>query len=660
MRRFRHCVCLAAAAAFVFAGMINAQSTPPFRLQQNFMTGLSSPILVTHAKDGTRRLFVVEQGGIIKVAAPGSSTTSNFMNITTRVLSGGERGLLGLAFHPQFATNSYFFVNYTRQTDGATVISRFKATNGNTVGDPNSEVPLLTIPQPFSNHNGGMIEFGPDGHLYIGMGDGGSANDPGARSQNINELLGKYLRITPNVTDENPSPAYTNPPTNPYVGVAGADEIYAIGVRNPWRWSFDRQTGQLWMGDVGQGQWEEAAIVTLGSNQGWRVYEGTQCTGLDNPLCIPGNFTMPVFQYANAGSPRCAITGGYVYRGVQNAMPRGAYLYADYCTGELLSWFNNQQNPLLDTNRLVTSFGEDEDGELYVVGSASGVGVVDKVIGSKTSADFDGDLRTDIGVFRPSTGVWYTQSSRNGAVDIIQFGLPGDIPTAKDYDGDFEADIGVFRPSTGTWYFLRSSDSTFGAVQFGSNGDIPAAGDYDGDGRSDFTVYRPSTGVWYSLRSRDVSVSFVLFGLDGDIPTPGDYDGDGRFDIAVWRPSDGVWYRLNSTNGSFFAERFGLSSDIPTQGDFDGDLKNDIAVFRPSNGVWYIKQSSTGGIQYITWGLNGDIPAVGDYDGDFRDDLAVFRPSTGVWYVRQSSNGALLAAQFGLDGDLPVPSYDKP
>lgn len=659
MRRFRHCVCLAA-AAFVFAGMINAQSTPPFRLQQNFMTGLSSPILVTHAKDGTRRLFVVEQGGIIKVAAPGSSTTSNFMNITTRVLSGGERGLLGLAFHPQFATNSYFFVNYTRQTDGATVISRFKATNGNTVGDPNSEVPLLTIPQPFSNHNGGMIEFGPDGHLYIGMGDGGSANDPGARSQNINELLGKYLRITPNVTDENPSPAYTNPPTNPYVGVAGADEIYAIGVRNPWRWSFDRQTGQLWMGDVGQGQWEEAAIVTLGSNQGWRVYEGTQCTGLDNPLCIPGNFTMPVFQYANAGSPRCAITGGYVYRGVQNAMPRGAYLYADYCTGELLSWFNNQQNPLLDTNRLVTSFGEDEDGELYVVGSASGVGVVDKVIGSKTSADFDGDLRTDIGVFRPSTGVWYTQSSRNGAVDIIQFGLPGDIPTAKDYDGDFEADIGVFRPSTGTWYFLRSSDSTFGAVQFGSNGDIPAAGDYDGDGRSDFTVYRPSTGVWYSLRSRDVSVSFVLFGLDGDIPTPGDYDGDGRFDIAVWRPSDGVWYRLNSTNGSFFAERFGLSSDIPTQGDFDGDLKNDIAVFRPSNGVWYIKQSSTGGIQYITWGLNGDIPAVGDYDGDFRDDLGVFRPSTGVWYVRQSSNGALLAAQFGLDGDLPVPSYDKP
>ena len=197
------------------------------------------------------------------------------MNITTRVLSGGERGLLGLAFHPDFENNHYFFVNYTRQTDGATVIARFTATNNNTIGDPNSERIILTIAQPFSNHNGGGIAFGPDGNLYIGMGDGGSGNDPGSRAQNINDLLGKFLRITPDVSGVNTNPAYTNPPDNPYVGIAGADEIYAIGVRNPWRWSFDRGgTNQLWAADVGQGSWEEVSVITRGGNFGWRAYEG--------------------------------------------------------------------------------------------------------------------------------------------------------------------------------------------------------------------------------------------------------------------------------------------------------------------------------------------------------------------------------------------------
>lgn len=651
---------IAVVLTIVVAGSAVAQTqTPQFRLQQNYISGLTSPVLLTNAKDGTRRLFIVERGGVIKVVQPGSNSPTIFMNITTRVLSGGERGLLGLTFHPQFETNGYFFVNYTRIGDGATVVSRFSALSNNTVGDPNSERIVISIAQPFSNHNGGMIEFGPEGHLYIGMGDGGSANDPGNRAQNINELLGKFLRIIPDVSGNNNNPPYGIPADNPYVGVNGADEIYAIGVRNPWRWSFDRDgTNQLYAGDVGQGVWEEMSIITRGGNFGWRVYEGDQCTNLDPGLCVPGNFTMPVFEYLNSGSSRCAITGGYVYRGLQNALPQGSYLYGDYCTGEILLWHNNQQIFMQDTSRFISSFGEDEDGELYVVGLD---GTIDKVLGNKTSADFDGDLKTDVGVFRPSTGVWYVQNSGNNAVDIINFGLTGDIPAAKDFDGDFKADIAVYRPINGTWYFLRSSDDTFGVVQFGANGDVPVPGDYDGDRKTDFTVFRPTTGVWYTYRSSDGQISIRQFGLLGDIPTPGDYDGDGRYDIAVWRPSDGNWYRLNSSNGSFpTIIKFGSNGDIPAQGDFDGDQQNDLAVFRPSTGVWYILRSSNLSVQITQWGLADDIPVVGDYDGDFRDDIAVYRPSNGVWYALRSTNSTLFATQFGIVEDLPVPNYDKP
>lgn len=647
---------------FAFSVSVNSQQTaPPFRIFQGYITGLTSPVLLTNARDGTRRMFIVQQGGIIKVVQPGSRTTTDFMNISTRITSGGERGLLGLAFHPNFRENGYFFVNYTRTGDGATIISRFTATQNNTVGDPNSERILMTISQPFSNHNGGMIEFGPDGNLYIGNGDGGSGNDPGSRSQNINELLGKFLRITPDVSGNNANPPYTIPPDNPYVGVPGADEIYAIGLRNPWRWSFDRGgSRQLWAGDVGQSAREEVSIISLGANLGWRVYEGTLCTGLNPDLCSTGSnpiqHTPPVFEYPRT-SPRCSITGGYVYRGVQNARRKGEYIYGDYCSGEILTWFNNQQTMLLDTTRNISSFGEDEDGELYVIGLG---GTVDKILGNKPSADFDGDLLTDISVYRPSEGNWYIRNSGNGNIGTVRFGLENDIPVAKDYDGDLKTDIGVFRPSEGTWLYLRSSDSTFAGFQFGSNGDIPVAGDYDGDGLADFVVFRPSTGVWYVFRSSDQGFAAIPFGLNGDRPTPGDFDGDGRYDIALWRPSNGTWYRQNSSNGTFFSGQFGLDGDVPVAADYDGDTRSDIAVFRPSNGVWYMIRSLNNDIRIFSWGLNGDIPVVGDYDGDSIDDAAVFRPSNGVWYIIRSSNSSFQYFQFGLNGDLPVPFYDRP
>ena len=316
MRYFRFTVSLLISfLLFTFTVSAQATAAQSFRLQP-YVTGLTSPLLATNAKDGTKRLFIVQQGGIIKVVQPNSTTATDFLNISSRIVSGGERGLLGLTFHPQFASNGYFFVNYTRSGDGATVIARFKTTDStNALGDPASERIVLTIAQPFSNHNGGMIEFRTDGgvhNLYIGMGDGGSGNDPGNRAQNINELLGKFLRITPDVSGSTTAPAYTNPPDNPYFGAtAGLDEIYAIGLRNPFRWSFDRGgTRQLWAGDVGQGAREEVDIITLGGNFGWRIMEGTICTPGVNPNCTPpANYLPPVAEYAHSGG-RCSITGG--------------------------------------------------------------------------------------------------------------------------------------------------------------------------------------------------------------------------------------------------------------------------------------------------------------------------------------------------------------
>lgn len=643
-----------------------AQGVPaPYTMRiQPFLTGLAQPVLIRTAKDGTKRLFIVQQRGIIKVVQPGSNVATDFMNISAKVSSSGsERGLLGLTFHPQFATNSYFFVNYTRASDGATIVARYSAINGNTQGDPNSEFILLTIPQPFSNHNGGMVEFGPDGNLYIGMGDGGSANDPGARAQNVNELLGKMLRITPSTAASPTPPGYTNPPDNPYVGVNGADEIYAIGVRNPWRWSFDRGgTNQLWVADVGQNAIEEVDIVTRGGNYGWRVYEGSTCTGLDPGLCTPASYTMPIFEYSHTAG-RCSITGGYVYRGGLRSFSAGTYLYADYCTGEIFTWNGSQQTMQLDTNRLVVSFGEDDDGELYAVGigsSTSATGTVDKLVRAKASADFDGDLKTDISIYRPSTGVWYIINSSNSSIRVQQFGLTGDIAAPEDFDGDNITDIGVFRPSTGVWYRLRSSNSTVAINQFGLNGDNPEQGDFDGDGQADLAVFRPSTGVWYMQRSSNGSVDIQQFGLSSDIPVAGDYDNDGKSDLAVFRPSNGVWYRLNSTNGAFSALTFGVSGDIPAVGDYDGDGELDQAVFRPSTGVWYRLRSSDGGVLFNQFGIANDVPVVGDYDGDSLDDIAVFRPSTGVWYIQRSSNAAVTIQQFGLAGDDPAPTFETP
>lgn len=273
-------------------------------------------------------------------------------------------------------------------------------------------------------------------------------------------------------------------------------------------------------------------------------------------------------------------------------------------------------------------------------------------------ADFDGDHKTDVSVFRPANGFWYIFQSSNSGFRAEPFGANGDLPAPADYDGDQKNDLAVFRPSTGTFYILQSLSNTLKVDQFGANGDRPMPGDYDGDGKADVGVFRPSNGLWYRLNSSNGAFNAVAWGNSTDKPALGDFDGDGKTDQAVFRPADGQWYILQSLNG-FRSQPFGANGDTPVAADYDGDNKSDVAVFRPSNGTWYISLSSNNGFRADTFGQLGDIPALGDYDGDNKADVAVFRPSTGTYYILQSLNG-FRAQAWGTNGDIPAPSAYVP
>lgn len=362
-----------------------------FKLEQ-FATGLNQPVDITNAGDD--RLFVVEKKGIIRIVNPnGQVLTIPFLDIDTKVgPSSGEQGLLGLAFHPNYAQNGYFFVNYT-DNSGDTRIERYRANPASAnMADPNSALPLLTIDQPYANHNGGDLNFGKDGYLYIGMGDGGSGGDPQNYAQNKKSLLGKMLRI-----DVDNGTPYSIPATNPFATDTAnyRPEIWALGVRNPWRFSFDRQTGDMWIADVGQGNWEEISRQPAnskgGENYGWRCYEGDANFNL-NGCATKSTYTFPVFDYTNDGtSTGCSVTGGYVYRGTRYPNLQGQYIYADYCSGRIWSLRPNGQSGWTNTDLLngdnfdFVSFGEDRNGELYLAGLTSGR--IYRITGSTTPTE---------------------------------------------------------------------------------------------------------------------------------------------------------------------------------------------------------------------------------------------------------------------------------
>ncbi len=332
------------------------------------------PVLLTHAGDGSGRVYVVEQHGAVHRIDPATpERTDVFLDISARVSRrGNEEGLLGLAFDPGFAENGSFYVYYSAASPRRSVLSRFE-TGANGLGDPAAESVLLEVGQPYSNHNGGMIAFGPDGMLYVALGDGGSAGDPRRHGQDLGTLLGTILRI--DVTQPAGGAPYAIPADNPFVGRSGArGEIWAYGLRNAWRFSFDRETGDLWTGDVGQDALEEVDVVRRGGNYGWNVMEGSLC--FRSASCDSGAFEPPVAKYGRDAG--CSITGGYVYRGQRLPGLRGVYLYADFCSGRIWGLrFDGErvteQAQLARADFQVPSFGEDEAGEVYVLGFDGGI-----------------------------------------------------------------------------------------------------------------------------------------------------------------------------------------------------------------------------------------------------------------------------------------------
>lgn len=336
--------------------------------------GLDEPIGVTHAGDGSGRLFVIEKDGRIRIVRGGALVQQPFLDIDARVRSAEfEQGLLGLVFHPNYRENGLFFVNYTNLS-GDTVIARYRVSADADVADAASEQLLLTVDQPFANHNGGHLAFGPDGYLYVGLGDGGDGGDPLGNGQNPAALLGKMLRIDVDVEQ-----GYRVPADNPFVGQAGyRPEIWAMGLRNPWRYAFDRLTGDLYIGDVGQRLWEEIDYEMAGgpggANYGWNVMEGQHCYPPD-ASCDTAPYMLPIAEYSHAEG--CSVTGGHVYRGQEQPALYGAYFFGDYCTGQTWASQRNGQGAWVTTRLTrtgvnITSFGEDEGGEVYVTGSGQG------------------------------------------------------------------------------------------------------------------------------------------------------------------------------------------------------------------------------------------------------------------------------------------------
>ena len=375
-----HRVLTGSLALLALLGCSNTPATAPPPTSDTLklvpvVTGLSSPVYLTAPTGDTARLFVVEQGGQIRIVQHGQLLPTAFLDIHTRLVSGGEQGLLSVAFHPNYGANGFFYVNYT-DLNGDTRVERYTVSAADSnLADTTTHKLILFVPQPYTNHNGGLVMFGPDGMLYIGMGDGGSGGDPENRAQHPDSLLGKLLRI-----DVDHGDPYAIPPNNPFATSGGAPEIWALGLRNPWRFAFDRSAGLLYIGDVGQGAWEEVDVEPAsqgGLNYGWRLMEGAHCYNPTN--CSSAGLVLPAVEYDHSNG-QCAVIGGFVYRGARFPALAGQYFYADLCAGWVRSFtyaggaVTGQTSWTLEPSPgSPLSFGEDSRGELYVLSSGGTV-----------------------------------------------------------------------------------------------------------------------------------------------------------------------------------------------------------------------------------------------------------------------------------------------
>ncbi len=395
--------------------MFNAQSIT----LEEFATGFTAPVEIVNANDA--RMFVVQQNGIIKILqANGTVNATNFLNIGSKITYGGERGLLGLAFHPQYPTNGYFFVYYNDTAGNITVARYTRSSTNPDVADPSTEKIILNIPKPFDNHNGGSIHFAPDGYLWVVTGDGGSGGDPNNNAQNKNSLLGKLLRL-----DINSTGAYNIPPGNPFIGIDGADEVWAYGLRNAWKFNFDTASGNVMIADVGQGQIEEINRMPLtqaGINYGWRCYEGNNAYNTTG-CAAQSTMTFPVAAYDHSGG-KCSITGGYVYRGIQYPALQGRYFFADYCSTQIGSL--NPDDSITwsaaSPGNNFSTFGVNNQNELFAAALSSGK--IFKITTSAVLGTQENDLSTSVKVYpNPASKTVFIEGlkDKEATVEIYSF-----------------------------------------------------------------------------------------------------------------------------------------------------------------------------------------------------------------------------------------------
>ncbi len=605
MRRRAMVVVLALVVPLVVVGPAGAAGE---RLVTVDIATESAALLVT-APRGDDRLFAAERAGRISVLLP-SGVTREFLDFSSRVGTAGEGGFLGLAFSPDYARDGHLFVHYTN-TSGDTRIDRYTVSSDPDRADPGSRVEVLAVDQPRSNHNGGSIEFAPDGTLLVALGDGGGANDPFRNGQDLSTCLGGILRI--GVLGRSGS-GHSIPPDNPLAGQSGrCQQLWAWGLRNPYRMSLDGD--DVWIADVGQDDREEINRLRFRArgnyNLGWPRYEGTLDRG---GSVVGGELVFPVEEYATNGS--ASVTGGYVSRSPSLPDLAGRYVYGDFVRGFVRVYdpATDRSSPLFDGVGNIVSFGRDGRGELYVLT----FGGVQRIVGPSTQA-----LRWYLGDRIPP----------RAAVGTLVFGntrLSNRVPLLGDWDGDGIDTPGLAFTDGSRLLFALDDDLQGGAasrgnIGYGRAGDVPLAGDMDGDGDDDIVVRRSNRFHVDAATDGGQATSSSTFGRVTDTPLLGDVDGDGIDDIVVRRGN--TWFADTDRDGrAELTASFGRAADTPLLGDVDGDGDDDMVVRRGNR--WYADDFRTGGGNAATtfsFGRSSDVPVLGSHRGDRTDEPVVVR-----------------------------------